>query len=203
MYSTSGPDYRMYDGKEFANPPSYGAAKAGVIQFTKYLASFLVAAWHSCQCPQSGGVSPSADSSSTRNSCKGLASKNPMNRIGQPDELKGAVALLCSDAGSYITGQNIQRRWRMGSLVKSFGIIGFSEGNGHPFSYSSIINGYSPGRLWRHRDGLASTNMSGAAMRRNLDWMDWTITHAWTQDPEVHEKVVCRLPHSPWGRRLS
>jgi NAD(P)-dependent dehydrogenase (short-subunit alcohol dehydrogenase family) len=36
-----------------------------------------------------------------------LASKNPMNRIGQPEELKGAVALLCSDAGSYITGQNL------------------------------------------------------------------------------------------------
>src|SRR5450631_4160805 len=32
LYSHLGPDYRMYDGKEFANPPSYGAAKAGVIQ---------------------------------------------------------------------------------------------------------------------------------------------------------------------------
>lgn len=30
-----------------------------------------------------------------------------MNRIGQPYELKGVVALLCSDASSYITGQNI------------------------------------------------------------------------------------------------
>src|ERR1019366_7047514 len=35
MYGHIGPDYRIYDGKEFANPPSYGAAKAGVIQFTK------------------------------------------------------------------------------------------------------------------------------------------------------------------------
>jgi NAD(P)-dependent dehydrogenase (short-subunit alcohol dehydrogenase family) len=41
MYGHIGPDYRIYDGKEFANPPSYGAAKAGVIQFTRYLASFL------------------------------------------------------------------------------------------------------------------------------------------------------------------
>ena len=30
MYGHIGPDYRIYDGKEFANPPSYGAAKAGV-----------------------------------------------------------------------------------------------------------------------------------------------------------------------------
>ena len=41
MYGHIGPDYRIYDGKEFANPPSYGAAKAGVLQFTRYLASFL------------------------------------------------------------------------------------------------------------------------------------------------------------------
>ena len=40
MYGHIGPDYRIYDGKEFANPPSYGAAKAGVLQFTRYLASF-------------------------------------------------------------------------------------------------------------------------------------------------------------------
>ena len=36
-----------------------------------------------------------------------LSSKNMLNRIGQPDDLKGAIALLCSDASSYMTGQNI------------------------------------------------------------------------------------------------
>ncbi|WP_267879713.1 SDR family NAD(P)-dependent oxidoreductase [Caldalkalibacillus mannanilyticus] len=41
MYGHVAPDYRIYDGIKFTNPPSYGAAKAGVIQFTKYLASFL------------------------------------------------------------------------------------------------------------------------------------------------------------------
>ena len=41
MYGAVAPDHRLYDGKELANPPSYGASKAGVIQLTKYLASFL------------------------------------------------------------------------------------------------------------------------------------------------------------------
>ena len=39
-------------------------------------------------------------------------------------------------------------------MVKSIGIIGLSEGNGHPFSYSSIINGYSP-------EGLAASGWPG------------------------------------------
>jgi gluconate 5-dehydrogenase len=36
-----------------------------------------------------------------------LAAKNPLGRIGRPYELKAVAALLCSDASSYMTGQNI------------------------------------------------------------------------------------------------
>ncbi len=106
MYGHIGPDYRIYDGKEFANPPSYGAAKAGVIQFTRYLASFLSP--HGIRVNAlSPGAFPHPPTQEHVGFMEKLGSKNPMNRIGQPDELKGAVALLCSDAGSYITGQNL------------------------------------------------------------------------------------------------
>jgi gluconate 5-dehydrogenase len=106
MYGHIGPDYRIYDGKEFANPPSYGAAKAGVIQFTKYLASFLSP--HGIRVNAlSPGAFPHPPVQKHAGFMQRLGSKNPMNRIGQPEELKGAVALLCSDAGSYITGQNL------------------------------------------------------------------------------------------------
>jgi gluconate 5-dehydrogenase len=106
MYGHIGPDYRIYDGKEFANPPSYGAAKAGVIQFTRYLASFLSP--HGIRVNAlSPGAFPHPPTQMHEGFMQKLGSKNPMNRIGQPEELKGAVALLCSDAGSYITGQNL------------------------------------------------------------------------------------------------
>jgi NAD(P)-dependent dehydrogenase (short-subunit alcohol dehydrogenase family) len=106
MYGHIGPDYRIYDGKQFANPPSYGAAKAGVIQFTRYLASFL-SPYKIRVNAISPGAFPHKETQKHKGFLKRLGSKNPMNRIGYPHELKGAVALLCSDAGSYITGQNI------------------------------------------------------------------------------------------------
>lgn len=106
LYSHLAPDYRMYDGKEFANPPSYGAAKAGVIQFTKYLASFL-SPYGIRVNALSPGAFPHPPTQKHKEFMDRLAAKNPINRIGQPDDLKGAVALLCSDAGAYITGQDL------------------------------------------------------------------------------------------------
>lgn len=106
MYGHVAPDYRIYEGTDHANPPSYGAAKAGVIQLTKYLASFLS--------PQgirvnaiSPGPFPFADITSNTEFMDTLKSKTILNRLGSPEELKGAIALLCSDASNYMTGQNI------------------------------------------------------------------------------------------------
>lgn len=106
MYGHVAPDYRIYDGIQFTNPPSYGAAKAGVIQFTKYLASFLAPHGIRVNC-LSPGPFPHPQTQLNTDFMNKLGSKNPLNRIGQPHEIKGAVALLCSDASSYMTGQNI------------------------------------------------------------------------------------------------
>ena len=38
---------------------------------------------------------------------KNTISKAPLRRIGSPDEVAGAAIFLASDAGSFITGQNI------------------------------------------------------------------------------------------------
>lgn len=82
-------------------------------------------------------------------------------------------------------------------MVKSIGIMGLSEGNGHPFSYSSIINGYSP-------EGLAASGWPGIyeyVRRRHASefgMAGWTVTHAWTQYPESTKKLcaAARIPYA-------
>lgn len=106
MYGHVAPDYRIYAGTGHANPPSYGAAKAGVIQLTKYLASFL--APHQIRVNAiSPGPFPFGDILNNAEFIGTLEAKTMLNRIGNPEDLKGPIALLCSDAGRYMTGQNI------------------------------------------------------------------------------------------------
>jgi gluconate 5-dehydrogenase len=107
MYGHVAPDYRLYDSEKFANPPSYGAAKAGVIQLTRYLASFLSPHGIRANSISPGPFPFEATQRENPQFIERLAAKNPLNRIGKPHELKGAAVLLCSDAGSYITGQNL------------------------------------------------------------------------------------------------
>lgn len=77
------------------------------------------------------------------------------------------------------------------------GMIGTSEGNGHPFSFSAIINGYDDRALaasgWpiiydyvRRRD---ASEFGIAGLR---------VTHAWTQDPALTQTLcrACRIPQA-------
>jgi NAD(P)-dependent dehydrogenase (short-subunit alcohol dehydrogenase family) len=107
MYGHVAPDYRLYDSERFANPPSYGAAKAGVIQLTKYLASFLSPHGIRANCISPGPFPFQTTQVENPDFIARLAAKNPLNRIGRPYELKGAAVLLCTDAGAYMTGQNV------------------------------------------------------------------------------------------------
>lgn len=106
MYGVVSPNPEIYGDEKQNNPPHYGAAKAAIIQFTKYIA---------CHYGKDGiranaispGPFPTQEVQKNNQFIKELGRKNPLGRIGQPKELKGIALLLASDAGSYMTGQNI------------------------------------------------------------------------------------------------
>jgi len=107
MYGLIAPDYRIYYGTNHANPPSYGAAKAGVIQLTRYLASFL-SHYEIRVNAISPGAFPFPETEKVNDGfINKLKEKSMLNRTGKPDDLKGVIALLCSEASSFITGQVI------------------------------------------------------------------------------------------------
>lgn len=107
MYGIVAPDYTMYTGTDHVNPPSYGAAKAGIIQLTKYLASFLAPKGINVNSISPGAFPFAITLENFPTFGDRLKSKNMCNRVGTPEDLKGVIALLCSDASNYITGQNL------------------------------------------------------------------------------------------------
>jgi NAD(P)-dependent dehydrogenase (short-subunit alcohol dehydrogenase family) len=107
MYGFVSPDPRTYTvAPQFANPPSYGAAKAGVLQLTRYAACHL-ARYGIRVNAVSPGPFPSERVQRTEAFVRELAGRTALGRIGRPDELKGAVLFLCSGASSYVTGHNL------------------------------------------------------------------------------------------------
>lgn len=107
MYGTVSPDPALYGDSGMNNPPFYGAAKSGLIQLTRYLACHLASSKIRVNSISPGPFPPREIVARNPDFYKGLCRRNPMGRIGDPDELRGPVLLLASDAGSYITGINL------------------------------------------------------------------------------------------------
>jgi NAD(P)-dependent dehydrogenase (short-subunit alcohol dehydrogenase family) len=106
MYGHVAPDYRLYDGNKHVNPPSYSAAKGGVLQLTRYFASFLASDGIRVNAI-SPGPFPFESVQAEEGFTAKLRSQTMLGRVGKPSDLRGVVALLASDASSYITGQAI------------------------------------------------------------------------------------------------
>lgn len=107
MYGVVAPDFDVY--KEFPeslNPPHYGAAKAGVIQLSKYYASYLGEKGITVNTITPGPY-PSEVVQEKEEFIDLLAQKTILKRIGKPEDLAGAFVFLASEASGYMTGQNI------------------------------------------------------------------------------------------------
>jgi NAD(P)-dependent dehydrogenase (short-subunit alcohol dehydrogenase family) len=107
MYALVSPDQRIYDSAHAVNPPFYGAAKAALLQWTRYAACEFGAEGIRVNAI-SPGPFPSASVQRTNSALiEKLALKVPMGRIGQSDEIKGATLFLAAPASSFVNGANI------------------------------------------------------------------------------------------------
>lgn len=69
------------------------------------------------------------------------------------------------------------------------GIIGISEGNGHPYSFSAIFNGYNREAMMTS-DWPNIFNYLEKESRENFGINGAKITHIWTQDPIQSTKIA-------------
>ena len=97
------PDQHGYAGVDFNSPAFYAVSKAGVIHLTKYLATYWAKKNVRVNCISPAGVYRNQDLSFV----KKLSEQIPMGRMALPNEFKGAIAYLASDASSYVTGHNL------------------------------------------------------------------------------------------------
>lgn len=69
------------------------------------------------------------------------------------------------------------------------GMVGINEGNGHPFSFSAIINGYDDAGMkasgWDVIYDYLQTRPA-----TDFGFEEVYVTHAWTQDPEQTKKLA-------------
>ena len=104
MYGVVGSYPDAYDGVCVASPVAYHALKGGIVQMTRHLAVYWAKDNVRLNCLSPG---PFPNENAPAEMVDRLCKKSPVSRMGRPDELKGAIVFLASDASSYMTGQNL------------------------------------------------------------------------------------------------
>lgn len=105
MYGMVGSYPEAYQGISPASSVAYQTLKGGILQMTRHLAVYWAADRVRVNAISPGPFpDPKVAPDELIQRLKGYS---PLKRVGEPKELKGAVVLLASEAGSYITGHNL------------------------------------------------------------------------------------------------
>jgi NAD(P)-dependent dehydrogenase (short-subunit alcohol dehydrogenase family) len=103
------PDQRLYrkeglpEDQQPVKPVTYSVVKTALIGLTRYLSTYWTAHNIRVNAISPGGVFAGQPEEFTAK----LHQLIPMGRMAHKDEYQGAILFLCSDASSYMTGQNL------------------------------------------------------------------------------------------------
>lgn len=103
IYGVVGNDFTLYEEYGGTSPAAYSAIKGGLINFTRYLASYFGSDGIRVNCVSPGGIKDQQHPSFI----KRYEEKVPMKRLGTPEDIAPPVSFLLSDEAKYITGQNL------------------------------------------------------------------------------------------------
>lgn len=105
IYGVVGNDFTLYQEYGGTSPAAYAAIKGGVINLTRYLASYYGGSNIRVNCVSPGGILDEKNQhpSFIRRYCE----KVPLGRMGNADDIAPAVSFMLSEEAKYITGQNL------------------------------------------------------------------------------------------------
>jgi 3-oxoacyl-[acyl-carrier protein] reductase len=84
---------------------NYGASKAGIIGFTKSLARELGSRGVRANVVAPGYVNTRLTDVLPQEAQQAMLANTPLGRLGEPEDVAGAVRFLCSDEAAFITGE--------------------------------------------------------------------------------------------------
>lgn len=103
VYGVVAADQGIYADSQLNSSVVYAVAKGGVISLSRYLACYLAPHNIRVNTLSPGGFYSGQPETFVKNYCR----RTPLGHMGYPDDIKGVIVFLASEASRYITGQNL------------------------------------------------------------------------------------------------